>query len=120
MSDTVNSNPKAATQIIDPSILRYRLALGAVIFLGLLIAVGLGVLVYGLMVGWGNTPAAAAQSAPTHPVHMSLAPGFSILSTDTQPGRLILHLRSASKDEIDIIDTTDGRIVSVISAEAPK
>ena len=103
MSDTVKSDPKAATQIIDPSILRYRLALGAVIFLSALIAVGLGALVYGLMEGWGSAPAAPAAAEPGHPVHMSLAPGFAILSTDTQPGRLILHLRSASKDEIDII-----------------
>ena len=77
-------------------------------------------LIYGLMEGWGNAPSAPAAAAPEHPVHMSLAPGFTILSTDTQPGRLILHLRSATKDEIDIIDTNDGRIVGVIPAEAPK
>ena len=138
MSDTVKSDPKAATpakpatpvkeatlvsaatQIIDSSILRYRLALGGVIFLGALIAIGLGVLIYGLMEGWGSAPSAPASTEPGHPVHMTLAPGFAILSTDTQPGRLILHLRSSSKDEIDIIDTNDGHIVSVISAEAPK
>jgi hypothetical protein len=107
VSDTVESNPKAT--------LGYRLSLAGVIFLGVLIVVGVGVLIVGLMKGWGAKP-----PATTTPVHMSLAPGYAILSTDTQPGRLILHLRSPEKDEIDIIDTNDGHIVSIISAQAPK
>ena len=112
MSDTAESNPKSA--------LGYRLALAAVIFFGALIVVGVGVLIVGLMQGWGDAPAPAPAPVPKNPVHMTLKPGFTILSADTQPGRLVLHLRSTEKDEIDIIDLTDGRIVSIISAQAPK
>jgi len=110
VSDTVESDPKAA--------LSYRLSLAAVIFLGVLIVVGVGVLIVGLMQGWGSSP--SAPPAPKKPVHMSLAPGYTILSADTQPGRLVLHLRSPEKDEIDIVALDDGRIVSVISAQSPR
>jgi len=116
-------SPEAIESPVDPkSTLSYRLALGAVIFLGVLIVVGLGVLVVGLAKGWGHkseTPAAAA-AASKQPVSMSLAPGFRILSSDTQPGRLILHVRSDTVDEYDIIDLKDGRVVARIHAEAPK
>ncbi len=111
MSDTAGSNPKAA--------LGYRLALAAVIFFGVLIVIGVGVLIVGLTKGWGGSPPPAAAT-PKIPVHMTLAPGYTILSADTQPGRLVLHLRSPEKDEIDIIDINDGRIVSIISAQSPK
>lgn len=95
------------------------MALGAVIFFGVLIVVGMGVLAVGLVKGRGGSPPAPAP-APRNTIHMSLKPGFTILSADTQPGRLVLHLRSAERDEIDIIDINDGHIVSIISAQAPK
>jgi hypothetical protein len=113
VSDTVESNPKAT-----PS---YRLALGVAIALGVLIVIAIGVLIIGFAMGWNkpHTPSAAAP-APKNPVHMTLAQGYTILSADTQPGRLVLHLRSTAKDEIDIIDLGDGHIISVISAQSPK
>lgn len=105
---------------VDPkSTATYRLALGAVIGLGVLILVGVAVLFIGLSQGWGKKPAAAADAAKK-PISMSLAPGFRILSSDTQPGRLILHVRSDTVDEIDIIDLENGRIISQIHATAPK
>ncbi|MDE1939606.1 MAG: hypothetical protein KGI68_11335 [Alphaproteobacteria bacterium] len=115
MSDISESNPKAT--------LGYRLALAGVIFLGVLIVAGVGVLIVGLVKGWGthapgSGPAAASPVAA--PVHMTLASGYTILSADTQPGRLVLHLRSSEKDEIDIIDLNDGHIISIIQAQAPK
>lgn len=92
--------------------------MGVVIGLGAVLVIGLGVLVYGLLAGWGkHQPSAAAAKKP---VTMTLAPGFRILSSDTQPGRLILHVRSDTMDEIDIIDLNDGRIVSQIHAEVAK
>ncbi|MDR3528474.1 MAG: hypothetical protein P4L57_14485 [Rhizomicrobium sp.] len=96
----------------------YRLALGAVIGLGVVIVIVIAVMVFGMVEGWGKKPVVAA--APPKPVSMTLAPGYRILSSDTQPGRLILHVRSEAIDEIDIIDLTDGRIISQIHAEAPK
>lgn len=104
---------------VDPkSTPTYRFALGAVIGLGVLILIGVVVLFVGISQGWGkhaDTPADAKK-----PVSMTLAPGYRILSSDTQPGRLILHVRSDTVDEIDIIDLNDGRIISQIHAAAPK
>ena len=104
---------------VDPkSAATYRLALGAVIGLGVVIVIVLGVMVFGITQGWGKKSGAGA--VPPKPVAMTLAPGYRILSSDTQPGRLILHVRSDAVDEIDIIDLSDGRIISQIHAEAPK
>jgi hypothetical protein len=96
--------------------------LGVVITLAVLILVVIGIIVIGLAQGWGHHPVAeaAAPSAPKKPVSMGLEPGYRILSTDTQPGRLILHVRSTTADEIFVIDTNDGHIVAVIHGEAPK
>ncbi len=107
---------------VDPkSTATYRLAMGAVIGFGVLILIGVTVLVIGLMQGWGRHAAPpAAAVAPKKPVSMELAPGYRILSSDTQPGRLILHVRSDTSDQIWVIDTGDGHIVAVIHGEAPK
>ncbi len=99
--------------------------LGVVIGLGALIVIGFGVLVVGLVKGWGHhakpaATAAATATAAKKPVSLELAPGYRILSSDTQPGRLILHVRSDTSDQILIIDTKDGHIVAVIHGQAPK
>ena len=106
---------------VDPkSAATYRLALGAVIGLGVVIVIVIGVMVFGITQGWGKKDVAVAAATAKKPVSMTLAPGYRILSSDTQPGRLILHVRSDAVDEIDIIDLSDGRIISQIHAEAPK
>ena len=110
MSDITEPDLKSTTS--------NRLALGAVIGLGGLIVIVLGAMVVGLIMGWGHK--GAAPSVPAKPLSMSLAPGFRILSNDTQPGRLILHVRSDTEDEIDIIDLNDGHIITQIHAPAPK
>jgi len=97
----------------------YRLMIGIVVTLGILILVAIGALIVGFVHKSGKseaaaTPVAAAPAVPTKPVSMTLAPGYRILSSDSQPGRLILHVRSEDKDEIDIIDLTDGHIVAQI------
>jgi hypothetical protein len=94
--------------------------LWVVIGLGALIVIVLALTVIGITAGWGKHDAAPVPAVAKKPVSMTLAPGYRILSSDTQPGRLILHVRSDTVDEIDIIDLTDGRIVSQIHAEAPK
>jgi hypothetical protein len=103
-------DPKATTS--------YRVALSAVIILGILIVAALGALVFGFVTGMGRH--AEAPPPPKKPVSMTIAPGFYILSTDTQPGRLIVHVRSATLDEIDIIDTDDAHVIGQIHATAPK
>lgn len=119
----VESAPEAIESPVDPkSTLGYRLTLGAVIFLGILLLAGVGVLIAGLALGWGKkgAPPVHKSAQAAKPLIMSLAPGYRILSNDTQPGRLILHVRSGETDEIDIIDLEDGRVVAQIQAEAPK
>ena len=111
MSDIAQSDPKKTVG--------YRVALGGVITLGVLIVAGIGLLIIGITKGWGSHKP-AAPAAPTQPISMTIAQGYSILSSDTQPGRLILHLRSPTEDEIDIIDMNDGHIISQIHAQAPK
>jgi hypothetical protein len=113
--------PDVTESPIDPkTTASYRLALAAVIFLGVLIVVGVGVLIVGLMRGWGGSSEPSAPAKPVKSISMTLAPGFRILSSDTQPGRLILHIRSETADEIDIFDLNDGHIIAQIHAQAPK
>jgi hypothetical protein len=113
------ADPKAAV--------KYRIALGAAIVLGVLIVLALIALIVKIMAGGHAGPpppavpvAAAKPARPEKPVSMTLAPGYKILSSDTQPGRLILHVRSEAQDEIDIIDLEDGHIISQIHASAPE
>ena len=123
MSEPAETTETTESPVDPKSTTGYRLALGSVIFLGLLIIVGVGVLIVGLIKGWGSKGEPAAEQTTDvskAPVSMELAPGFRILSSDTQPGRLILHVRSETVDEIDVIDLHDGRVVARIHAEAPK
>ena len=97
----------------------YRLGLAAVIGLGAVIVIVLAVMVFGVAQGWGHRDTPAAPKAKP-PVSLTLAPGVRILSSDTQPGRLILRVRSDSVDEIWVINTDDGTIVARIHGVAPK
>lgn len=118
---------------VDPSgtdaaaSVRIRVLRGTVIFLGILIVLGLGALIAGIFLKGNHQDAGAVPTAaatqpekPRKPVSMTLVDGYQILSIETQPGRLILHVRSSAKDEIDIIDLDDGRLISQIHADAPK
>jgi hypothetical protein len=96
----------------------YRLGLAAVIGLGTVIVIVLAIMVFGVTQGWGHKSAPAAPKAK--PVSLTLAPGVRILSSDSQPGRLILRVRSDTVDEIWVINTDDGTIVARIHGEAPK
>jgi hypothetical protein len=48
-----------------------------------------------------------------------LPPGARILTSETQPGRLILHVRSPEGEEIDIISTDDGKLVGRVKTAPP-
>jgi hypothetical protein len=93
----------------------YRGLLAAVILLGVLIAIALGVLVIGLVTrfsgGHGNTARGPAQ--------FTLAAGTRIVSVDVSADRLILRLHGPAGDEIDIIDTQTGRLIAKVRAAAP-
>jgi hypothetical protein len=101
--------------------LSYRLARAAVIILGVLLVIALVLLVVGVFLKMsGHRPAAEGA---TGPAKYMLAPGARIMSVDSQPGRLILQVRSPAGDEVDIVDTESGRLVSQIKsspASAPE
>jgi hypothetical protein len=104
---------------VDPkSTATYRFGLAAVIGLGALIVIVLAVMIFGVAQGWGRNSAPVAPK-PKPAVSLSLAPGVRILSSDTQPGRLILRVRSDKVDEIWVINTDDGTIVARIHGAAP-
>lgn len=101
----------------DPT---YRLARATAIGLAVAVLIAILVIVYGVSAGWGHKSQPSGPAAPRKPISMTLAPGYRILSSDTQPGRLILHVRSETDDEIWVINTDDGSIVARIHGEAPK
>src|SRR6185503_15159539 len=89
----------------------------AVIILSSLIILALIALVVGAVMklsgGKKKTPAELASS-------FALAPGSRIISMDSQPGRLILRIKTASGEEIDILDTENGHLFVKVTATAEK
>ena len=106
----------AATNSDPKGTLSYRLARAAVIILGVLLAIAFVTLVVGIILKMsGHGPNAA--TAPGLEKY-TLAPGAQILSVDSQPGRIILHVRSPQGEEIDIVDVQSGRLISQIKTAA--
>ena len=95
--------------------LAYRGAKYAVIVLSALIILALIGLVVGVVMKLSGRSTHLAGSSQT----FVFPPGARILGTEAQPGRLILHVRSPEGDEIDIIDTDDGRLISRLSSARP-
>ena len=103
-----------ATKDDPKGTLSYRLARAAVIILGALLVIAFVMLVVGIGLKMsGHQVASGAADAPSKYV---LEPGARILSVDSQPGRVILHIRSATGDEVDIVDVQSGRLVSQIKS----
>ena len=98
----------------DPkSTFGYRAAKFAVIVLSALIILALiGLVVGGIMKFSGRSKPVFAGSGGAA---FALPPGAKIVSSETQPGRLILHVRSAAGDEIDIVSTEDGHLIARIA-----
>ena len=103
--------------------LRYRSARLAVIILSALIILALVALVVGgvmqltghsTKIFGSSKPAAPGASAPAGMGAFTLPPGAKVVKTESQPGRLILHVHSDAGDEIDIVDTADGHLISRI------
>lgn len=99
---------------------RYRVARLLVIVLSALIILAVMALVVGgVMQMTGHSTkifgsSKAAVSAPVGAEVFVLPPGAKVVKTESQPGRLILHVHSAAGDEIDIVDTSDGHLISRI------
>jgi hypothetical protein len=92
----------------------HRLMLAVVIVLGALIVIALGVLVVGLVTRFSAPH--PAQDIVSADGSFALPSGAKVVEMQSEPNRLILHVHGADGDEIDIIDTEDGHLVSRIKA----
>ncbi|MEJ1970286.1 MAG: hypothetical protein WDN03_16905 [Rhizomicrobium sp.] len=103
----------------DPkTAITYRAAKAAVIVLSALIILALIGLVAGaiLKLSGRSTHVLGGTAGSSAFV---LPPGATIVGTDSQPGRLVLHVRSGAGDEIDIVSTDDGHLIAQIKAPPP-
>jgi hypothetical protein len=105
------------TQANPQGTLAYRAAKYAVIVLTALIILALIGLVVGsvLKLSGRSTKLLGSGSGQT----LALPPGARILFSESQPGRLILHVRSPAGDEIDIVNTDDGKLIGRVVAAPP-
>ncbi len=82
-----------------------------VIGLGTLIVIALAFVALGIVRKFSGSGAAAAPQAAA----FSLAPGAKIVEMQSGSNRLILRVRAqGGAEEVDIIDTDDGRLVARI------
>jgi hypothetical protein len=100
-----------------PNTLAYRGAKYAVIVLTALIILALIGLVVGVAMKLsGHLPRSSGGDSGQAFV---LPRGAKIVTTNVQPGRIVLHVRSSQGDEVDIIDTDSGRLVGRIAPAPP-
>jgi hypothetical protein len=84
-----------------------------VIGLGVLIVIALGALIIGMIVKFNDHGASAGVAAG---MRYTLPAGAKVVEMQTQPNRLVLHVRTGAGEEVDIIDTADGHLVSQVRA----
>ncbi len=94
----------------------HKLVLTVVIVLGILILIGLGALVVGVAIKMRGHSGGAA---PVAAASLALPAGARIESMDVSGNRLILRLKTDAGEEIDIVDTDDGHVVSRLKAAPP-
>jgi hypothetical protein len=90
----------------------HRLMLAVVIFLGVLIVIAIFILVVGLAMKFRAPSTPHVDDAGM----VALPPNAQILEMQSQPNRLIFHIRTPSGDEVDIVDVNDGHVISRIKA----
>jgi len=84
-----------------------------VIGLGVLIVIAFVLLVVGLATKFNGHTTPTGTQAGTRFV---LPTGAKLVDMQTQPGRVILRVRSTAGEEVDIIDTQDGHLISQVKA----
>ena len=84
-----------------------------VIGLGVLIVIAFVLLVVGMVTKFNGHAASTGAQAGTRYV---LPTGAKIVDMQTQPGRVILRVRTGTGEEVDIIDTQDGHLISQVKA----
>jgi len=97
----------------DPALKAAKIA---VFILSALIILALIVLVVGAAMKLAKPRVPAVPAATVTDSVFMLPMGARVLEMQAQPGRLVLHLRTTDGEEIDIVDTVDGRLVSRIKA----
>ena len=89
----------------------YKAAKLAVIILSVLIILAVIALVVGGIAKLGRARPFTGATAT-----FQLPPGARIIDMQSQPGRLILRVRDAAGEEIDLLDTQDGHLVGQVKA----
>lgn len=89
----------------------YKAAKLAVIILSILIILAVIALVVGGITHLGKKTAPVGATST-----FQLPPGARIIDMQSQPGRLILRVRDATGEEIDLLDTQDGHLVGQVKA----
>lgn len=98
----------------------YRAAKFAVIVLSALIILALIGLVVGVVLKlMGRSTHVLGRGGAEPGAAFVLPAGSAIMSSETQPGRLILHVRSGEGDEIDIVSIDDGHLIARIRPAPP-
>lgn len=90
-----------------------------VIFLGVLLVMGVAAVVIGLVVKLRQPPAEAPAAQPAVTAEASswtLPAGARIEAMQVSGDRLVLRVATATGEEIDIVDTTNGRLIRRITA----
>jgi len=95
----------------------YRALKAVVIFLGALIVVAFAILVIGLVMRFSSK---AHPRATGDESSIELPAGTTIVSSDVQGDRLILRTKSATGDEVYIVDTANGHLVGHVVTAPPK
>ena len=93
------------------------MVLGAVIFLGVLIFLGVGALAVGITMKMRGHP--LAVSAASASAGLTLPAGAAIEAMEVSGDRLILRVKTDTGEEIDIVDTGDGHVVSRVTVAPP-
>jgi len=95
----------------------HRLVLTVVIVLGILILIGFAALLVGVAMKLKGGHSGGA--APVASAAFALPAGAQIEAMDVSGNRLILRLKTGTSEEIDIVDTDDGHLVSRLKAAPP-
>jgi hypothetical protein len=89
----------------------YKAAKLAVIILSILIILAVIALLVGGITRLGKKTSYGGATST-----FQLPPGARIIDMQSQPGRLILRVRDATGEEIDLLDTQDGHLVGQVKA----
>jgi hypothetical protein len=102
------SDSATSPQIDVKQTATYRAMLAVVITLGVLIVAALAALVAGIFLQIGHgAPQATASTLSYEP-----PPGARLIAMETSGDRLILRLRNGGSEEVDIVNTDDGKLVA--------